>query len=107
MTDSSFDSPPSALKVLLEERREEIEQVLSRNGASNPRVFGSVARGEDGTGSDIDLIVDVEPGTNPLLAVAGAADELTRLLGVEVDVVAEELLRQGVSEQVAAEAVEL
>lgn len=107
MTDSAFDAPAGTLKALLEEHRDEIERVLARNGASNPRLFGSVARGEDGPDSDVDIIVDVDTGTNPLLAVAGAADELSRLLGVSIDVVTESLLRHGVSEQAAAEAVEL
>ncbi|MDR1392973.1 MAG: nucleotidyltransferase domain-containing protein [Bifidobacteriaceae bacterium] len=51
---------------------------------SGPRVFGSVARGEDNVGSDVDLLVDVEPGTTGF-DLGGACLELTELLGVGVD----------------------
>jgi len=82
--------------------------VLRRYGASNPRLFGSVARGDAGPDSDIDLLVDLEPGRgNPLLRVAGMGEELSLLLGVRVDVVSEELLRYHVSETARTEAVAL
>ncbi len=47
---------------LLHEKREDILRVASQRGASNVRVFGSVARGEADSKSDIDLLVDLEPG---------------------------------------------
>lgn len=97
-----------ALRRALEAQREEVGAVLGRYGASNPRLFGSVARGEAGADSDIDLLVDLEPhGGNVLLRVAGLSEELSLILGVQVDVVCEELLREGVSSAAGAEAVSL
>jgi hypothetical protein len=49
-------------------RREELDEVLRRYGASNPRHFGSVARGGATTDSDIDVLVDLGPAEgNPLM----------------------------------------
>jgi len=75
------------LERLLRERREEILQVAAKYGARNVRVFGSVARGEADECSDIDLLVEFEPGRS-LLDHAGLWLELQELLGCEVDVVA-------------------
>jgi len=75
------------LERLLRERREEIVQVAAKYGARNVRVFGSVARGKAGECSDIDLLVEFEPGRS-LLDHAGLWLELQELLGCEVDVVA-------------------
>ncbi len=88
----------ASLRALLADRRPQIEDVLRRYGATNPRLFGSVARGDASQASDIDLLVDLDSGaTNPLMGVAGISEELTILLGVQVDVVTEGLLRDGVS----------
>jgi len=82
--------------------------VLRRYGASNPRVFGSVARGDADADSDIDLLVDLAPDAgNPLLRVAGVGEELSLLLGVPVDVVCEQLLRDHVHATAHAQAVAL
>ena len=74
------------LEELLQAKREEILKVCARYGAHNVRVFGSVARGEADEQSDIDLMVDFEPGRS-LLDHAGLWLELQDLLGVKVDVV--------------------
>ena len=74
---------------LLKSRREEILRVAARHGAHNVRVFGSVARGEAGEDSDIDLLVELEPGRS-LLDQAGLIVELEDLLGRKVDVVTEQ-----------------
>ena len=47
------------LTELLGDKREEILRIAAQHGATNVRVFGSVARGEAGPGSDIDFLVDV------------------------------------------------
>lgn len=79
---------------------------MHRYAATNPRLFGSVARGEATSGSDIDLLVDLSPGGgNELLRVSGLAEELTVLLGARVDVVAASLLRGEVSSSALADAV--
>jgi predicted nucleotidyltransferase len=76
---------------LLKSRREEILRVAARHGARNVRLFGSVARGEAGEKSDIDLLVEFEPGRS-LLDHAGLMVELEELLGRKVDVVSEQSL---------------
>jgi len=89
-------------------RRGQFGEVLRRYGASNPRLFGSVARGDATADSDIDVLVDLDPaGGNPLMRVAGLSEEFRRVLGVDVDVVAAELLRDGVAETALADAVAL
>jgi predicted nucleotidyltransferase len=79
---------------------------MSRYGATNPRVFGSVARGDARDDSDIDLLVDLRAGAgNELLRVAGLSEELSELLGVKVDVVAMSLLRDAVGTTALADSV--
>lgn len=64
---------------------------IERLGGSDPRVFGSVARGEDGPGSDIDLLVRAVPGRTWDFVTLPRV--LSDLLGVQVDVIAESGLR--------------
>jgi uncharacterized protein len=73
---------------LLQEKREAILQLATKHGARNVRVFGSVARHEADEQSDIDFLVDMEPGRN-LLDMGGLLMDLRELLGREVDVVTE------------------
>ncbi|OMH36846.1 nucleotidyltransferase family protein [Tersicoccus sp. Bi-70] len=99
---------PSALRLraALRENRTGLAAFLTRYGATNPRLFGSVARGEAGDDSDIDVLVDLAPGAgNELLRVAGLSEELSLLIGARVDVVAESLLRERVSATALADAV--
>lgn len=77
-----------SLEELLKEKREEILRICAKYGARNVRVFGSVARGEGGEDSDLDLLVEFEPGRS-LLDHAGLVVELEELLGCKVDVVSE------------------
>ena len=93
---------------LLRRRRDSVLAAARAHGLGRVRVFGSVARGEDTPGSDIDLLVDARAGAGPiLLAVAGLSEELSRELGVHVDVVTEELLRPSVRAEAVLEAVPL
>ena len=85
-------------------RRAEIAQVLARYGASNLRVFGSVARREDGPNSDIDCLVELAPGST-LFTLASLQLELEDLLGREVDLGTN--LREPVWERVQAELIRL
>jgi uncharacterized protein len=50
------------LEQLLEENREQILRIAAEHGAREVRIFGSVARGEAGRESDIDFLVELEPG---------------------------------------------
>ena len=73
---------------LVQSKREAILRVAAEYGASNVRVFGSVARGEASDESDVDFLVDFEPGRS-LLDLGGLRVELESLLGRRVDVVTE------------------
>jgi predicted nucleotidyltransferase len=95
-----------SIGALLKERREDILRVSARRGARNLRVFGSVARGQAGPDSDLDLLVDLEPGRN-LLDLGGLLMDLRELLGCEVDVVTEKGLRERIRKRVLEEAVPL
>ena len=77
-------TPPTV--ALLRARKAEIVRVAAAHGASNLRVFGSVARGSAGPASDVDLLVDFEPGRT-LLDHVGLWRDLESLLGRAVDVV--------------------
>jgi predicted nucleotidyltransferase len=94
------------LRAALKRQRSRVADVLGQYGATNPRLFGSVARGDAREDSDLDLLVDLAPdGGNELLRVAGLAEELSGLLGVRVDVVAATLLRDEVSATAIKDAV--
>jgi uncharacterized protein len=84
--------------------RGQILAVAARHGASNVRVFGSVARGEADAASDIDFLVDFEPGRS-LLDLAALLVDLEDLLGHPVDVVTEPGLKARIRQRVLAEAV--
>ncbi|WP_091815332.1 nucleotidyltransferase family protein [Brachymonas denitrificans] len=71
--------------VALHARRYAVLAATQRFGVSNPRVFGSVLRGTDTEGSDLDLLVDAKPGTT-LFDLGGLKDELEEALGITVDV---------------------
>jgi len=96
---------PTDLRRRLRERRAELLAAAARRGASNLRVFGSVARGDDLAGSDVDFLVDFE-ASRSLVDVAGLILELQAILGVPVDVVEASTLRPGDGD-ILAEAVAL
>jgi len=77
-----------------------------RHGARNIRVFGSVARGDDRSDSDVDLLVDVEPGRT-LLDVTALEQDLQELLGRRVDVLTEAGLSPYLQQRIFAEAASL
>ena len=91
---------------LLRGKRPEILEIAKRYGASNLRVFGSVARDEAGPGSDIDLMVDFRPGWT-LWDLIGLKQDLEDLLGCQVDVVPADRLRDIVRQHALEEAVQL
>ena len=94
------------LNDTLQRQREEILRISAKHGAYNVRIFGSVARGEADLESDIDVLVDLEPGRN-LLDLGGLLMELQKLLRCQVDVVTEQGLRPRIRDRVLAEAVSL
>ncbi|MBI2841870.1 MAG: nucleotidyltransferase family protein [Armatimonadetes bacterium] len=91
---------------LLETNRDEILRIARKYGARNVRVFGSVARGEADEESDVDILVDFEPGTS-LFKHAAMIAELEDLLGRKVDVAPEKTLKERVREKVLREAISL
>lgn len=91
---------------LLKEKRGEILCLAKNYGAYNVCVFGSVARGEADEKSDIDLLVDMEPGRS-LLDLIGFLMDLESLLGCKVDVVTVKGLRERIRERVLKDAVAL
>lgn len=70
--------------VALEQNREAVRAVVGRFRAANPRVFGSVLRGDDSDGSDLDILVDALPGAT-LFDLGGLQVTLEDMLGVPVD----------------------
>lgn len=94
------------LNELIKEKRQEILLLATRHGATNVRVFGSFARGEADAASDLDVLVDLEPGRS-LLDLGGLLMDLQQLLGREVDVVTVKGLRARIRERVLKEAVPL
>jgi predicted nucleotidyltransferase/uncharacterized protein with HEPN domain len=91
---------------LLKAKRDEILRTAIKYGASNVRIFGSVARGEADASSDIDLLVDVEPGRT-LFDLGELIFDLQELLGHDVDLVTEKSLHNRIRERVLKEAIPL
>lgn len=91
---------------LLRAKREEILRIAAKHGARNVRVFGSVARGEADEQSDVDFLVDMEPGRS-LFDMGGLLMDLQALLGREVDVATERSLKPRIRGRVLHEAVSL
>lgn len=87
-------------------RRKEILVYAASHGARNVRVFGSTARGEAGVTSDVDLLVEMEPGRS-LLDLVGLWQDLEDLLGTHVDVLSDGGVSPHLRERIYAEAVPL
>lgn len=94
------------LNELLRLKKGEIQRIARQHGARNLRVFGSVARGEAAEGSDLDLLVEMEPGRS-LLDLVAIKQDLEELLGCKVDVVTEASVSPYLRERVLNEAVSL
>jgi predicted nucleotidyltransferase/DNA-binding XRE family transcriptional regulator len=105
----SASAPPRRernLRALLEHQRKRVLEMARGRGAINVRVFGSVAREEDTEESDIDLLVDLEPG-HTILDLVGLRRELADALGVSVDVTTVGMLKKHLRSRVLAEAIPL
>lgn len=90
----------------LRRNRRRITDITSAHGASNVRVFGSVARGDEHAGSDIDLLIDLPDGTG-LFTLGRLRQELEDLLAVRIDVVPADAVKPDVRRGVEADAVAL
>jgi predicted nucleotidyltransferase len=91
---------------LLDRHRSGILELATKHGATRIRVFGSVARGDADEKSDVDFLVDMEPGRS-LFDLGGLQYELEALLGRRVDIVTVRGLRARIRERVLREAVAL
>ncbi len=80
---SIVTSESVALRDLIEAHRRELDAVMQRYGATNPRLFGSVARGDAGADSDIDILVDLDPSAGNILFRAGGLNEEFRRISGE------------------------
>lgn len=90
----------------IRERRSEILNRASQHGARNVRIFGSAARGDAGPASDVDLLVEMEPGRS-LLDFVGLWQDLEDLLSLKVDLVSEGGISPYLREQILTEAIAL
>ena len=91
---------------MLHAHRRAILELATRHGAHNVRVFGSMARGEAGPDSDVDFLVDVEPGRT-LLDVIALEQDLEALLGRPVEVLTDGGLSPYLQQRILAEATAL
>jgi predicted nucleotidyltransferase len=91
---------------VLRTKRQQVLQIARQHGAHHVRIFGSVARGDVQPDSDIDFLVEMEPGRS-LLDIGGLVMELQQLLGRSVDVVTERGLKSRIRARVLAEAIPL
>lgn len=109
MPQSTLTPETLALRELIDARREEFQVLLDRYGATNPKLFGSVARGIAGAGSDIDILVEMDPADgNLLMRASGLMEETRSLFGRDdVDVFPVQLLKRPVSASALADAVAL
>ncbi|NBY45758.1 MAG: helix-turn-helix domain-containing protein [Acidimicrobiia bacterium] len=98
--------PDSKLARLILRHRKEIIALARQHGARNVRVFGSVATGKTKKRSDIDFLVDLDPGVG-LLEMIGLELKLKDLLGVKVDLGSARLLKPNLRDEVFAHAVAL
>ena len=101
------NSTQQEIDELLKNKREEIISLARKHGASNVRVFGSVARREADIKSDIDFLVDYSVDQISPWFPAGLVLELEKLLGRKVDVATEYGLKERIKERVLKEAITL
>ncbi|WP_068400772.1 nucleotidyltransferase family protein [Kribbia dieselivorans] len=97
------------MREVLAARRDEFQVLLDRYGATSPKLFGSVARGTAHSGSDIDILVEMDPaGGNLLMRASGLMEETRALFGRDaIDVFPVQLLKRPISASAMADAVAL
>jgi len=83
-------------------KRDEVLAIAAAHGASNLRVFGSVAKGLDTDGSDLDLLVDIRSDIS-LFQYVGLQLDIAEALGVKVDLCTEDELHPRLKERILAE----
>ncbi len=98
-----------ALRELLSARRDEFRALLARYAATNPRLFGSIAKGTAHESSDIDILVEMDPADgNLLMRASGLMEETrTRFGRSDIDIFPVQLLKRHISGSALADAVAL
>ncbi|APX33101.1 nucleotidyltransferase [Brachybacterium sp. P6-10-X1] len=109
MTETAVTPETLALRELLDARRDEFHALLAKYGATGPRLFGSVARGTARAGSDIDILVEMDPvDGNLLMRASGLMEETRALFGRDdIDVFPAQLLKRPISARALEDAVAL
>lgn len=109
MTGTRVTPETIALRDLLETHREDLLVLLEKYSASNPKLFGSVARGAAGPDSDIDILVEMDPADgNILMRASGLMEETRELLGRDdIDIFPVQLLKSPISESARRQAIQL
>ena len=92
------------IDTLLKKKRDEILEIAARHGARKIRVFGSVVAGKSGPDSDIDFLVDLEPGKT-LLDIVAIKQDLEDILDCPVDVVTEEAISPYIRSEIVEKAI--
>jgi predicted nucleotidyltransferase len=88
----------------LNAHREQVRAIVAAHRAANPRVFGSVARGEDTDASDLDILIESN-GKLSLFDIGGIQYGISELLGIHVDVLTANALPEKIKNRVLSEAV--
>lgn len=106
---SIASTPSLALREILNARRAELDALLSKYRARNARLFGSVARGDAHEGSDLDILVEMDPADgNVLMRASGLMEETRQLFGRDdIDIFPVQLLKRPISESALTDAVAL
>ena len=91
------------ISKLIQNKREDIIRLSGKHGATNIRIFGSVARGEERLDSDIDILVDLDKDRS-LLDLSGLSLDLQQLLGCKVDVLTEKSIHWYIRDRILKEA---
>ena len=103
MTSDTVAAANLVTKLGVDGRR--LAEVCRRYGVAELAVFGSVARGEEGAGSDVDVLVEFAPGVTHGLTYVALEQELSKVFGREVDLATKKWLKAGVRGEILADAV--
>jgi predicted nucleotidyltransferase len=99
-------SAATTIRQRLDALRPQLLAVATRHGASNLRIYGSIATGQEHSASDLDLLVDI-PDDQSLLGLISLRQELEDLLGCSVDVTEAETLHPLIRAQILEQALAL
>jgi predicted nucleotidyltransferase/DNA-binding XRE family transcriptional regulator len=103
--DSRRAQPPPTVGALRRRRRKLLDAAAA-HGVANVRIFGSVARAQAGASSDVDLLVDLEPGRT-LVDLAAFREDVRAIVGTPIDVATSDVLKRTVRAEALREAVPL